>query len=99
MVLYQIVLSDDAAEDLDFYTARERKTIVSQIRSQLRELPSGETRNRKKLRENPIAGWELRLGRFRVFYEVDDSVLCVTIVAIGHKIHNALFVRGREVEI
>jgi hypothetical protein len=30
-----------------------------------------ETRNRKPLRDNPLADWELRVGRFRVFYEVD----------------------------
>ena len=53
-----------------------------------------ETRNRKPLRPNEIANWELRLGKFRVFYNVEEEVLIVSIEAIGFKVGNLLFVRG-----
>jgi len=36
--------------------------------------PIVETRNRKKLRPNPLAPWELRIGKARVFYDVEESV-------------------------
>ena len=30
-------------------------------------------------------GWRLRVGRFRVLYEIDDKVQTVTIVRVGHR--------------
>jgi mRNA-degrading endonuclease RelE of RelBE toxin-antitoxin system len=99
MAQYQIELTEDAKVDLDSYSAYERKIIVSEIRVQLSYQPLVETKNRKPLRENPIASWELRVGRFRVFYEVDDAARIVTVVSVGHKEHNVLLVRGKEVHI
>jgi mRNA-degrading endonuclease RelE of RelBE toxin-antitoxin system len=58
-----------------------------------------ETRNRKKLRDNPIAAWELRTGRYRIFYEVEEIGQTVTIVAVGHKVHDKLIIKGQEVEL
>lgn len=55
-----------------------------------------ETRNRKKLRSNDIADWELRLGKFRVFYNVEDEVFIVSIETVGFKVGNLLFVRGEK---
>ena len=57
-----------------------------------------ETRRRKRLRPNPIAPWELTIGRYRVFYEVPEAG-SVKLLALGHKAHNELFIRGRRVEI
>ena len=99
MAEYQVNVKDEAKVDLDHYSAFERKTIVSEIRVQLTHEPLVETKNRKPLRQNPIASWELRVGKYRVFYEVDDTGRTVTVVSIGHKEHNALLVRGREVRI
>jgi addiction module RelE/StbE family toxin len=99
MAEYQIEVTEDAKVDLDFYSAYERKSIVSEIRVQLSHQPLLETKNRKPLRENPIASWELRVGKYRVFYEVDDAARIVTVVSVGHKEHNALLVRGRELQI
>jgi mRNA-degrading endonuclease RelE of RelBE toxin-antitoxin system len=58
-----------------------------------------ETRNRKPLTDNPIAPWELRVDKYRVFYEVDEHGQSVRIVAVGHKEHEALLIRGKKVEI
>jgi mRNA-degrading endonuclease RelE of RelBE toxin-antitoxin system len=58
-----------------------------------------ETRNRKLLRENPLADWELRVGRFRVFYEVDAGNRLVRVVAVGAKEGNRLRIGGEEVEL
>jgi mRNA-degrading endonuclease RelE of RelBE toxin-antitoxin system len=72
---------------------------VSQIREQLTDQPLLETKNRKLLRDNPIASWELRVGKYRVFYEVNDLAQTVSIVSIGHKAHNILLIRDKEVKI
>jgi len=57
-----------------------------------------ETKRRKQLRPNPIAPWELRIGDYRVFYEVPEAGV-VRVLAVGDKRHNELFIRGRRVEI
>ena len=97
MIDYQLGFSEEAKEDLDFFLARERRIIVSQVKKQLSSEPLKETRNRKRLRDNPLAPWELRIGRFRVFYKVKEQI--VTVVAVGAKEHNQLFIRGKEVEL
>ena len=66
------------------------------IKEQLSFEPGKETRNRKRLRENPIATWELRIGKFRVFYEIEEGSKAVCVVAVGWKEHNKLFIRGKE---
>ena len=97
MAGYQIEVTEEAKADLSYYTAFERKIITVAVRTQLTHLPSVESRSRKKLRDNPLATWEMRAGKYRVFYEVDDASRKVMIVAVGHKEHNLLFVRGKEV--
>jgi mRNA-degrading endonuclease RelE of RelBE toxin-antitoxin system len=99
MATYRIEVTEEAREDLNYYTVGEQKIVSTQIRVQLEDAPSTETRNRKKLRDNPIATWELRIGKFRIFYEVNDAAHLVTIVVVGHKEHNILYVRGKEVKI
>jgi addiction module RelE/StbE family toxin len=99
MANYRIDVTDEAKSDLAYYTAFERKLVVSQIREQLAHEPSIETRNRKSLRDNPISTWELRIGKYRVFYEVDEAPQSVRVVSVGHKEHNTLFIRSREVRI
>ena len=49
------------------------------------------------MRPNPLAPWELRIGDRRVFYEVREG--SVRVLAIGHKVHNELFIRGQKVKI
>lgn len=58
-----------------------------------------ETRNRKRLRPNDLAEWELRIGAFPVFYDIvaDDEI--VKVVAIGWKRGNDLFIHGEEYEL
>jgi mRNA-degrading endonuclease RelE of RelBE toxin-antitoxin system len=99
MAEFRIELTDDARDDLFYYSAPERKLIATGIRTQLLHEPLVATKNRKPLRANPIASWELRLGKFRVFYEVDSASQTVTVIAVGSKEHNLLFIRGNEVKI
>jgi len=45
---------------------------------------------------NPVAEWELRVGRYRVFYNLEEPERIVIVEAIGFKIGSQLFVRGRR---
>jgi len=96
---YRLEVTEEAKIDLAHYTAFERKIITTEIRAQLTYQPLAETKNRKPLRDNPIASWELHTGGYRIFYEVDEPDRRVTIISVGHKEHNVLYVRGKEVRL
>ena len=99
MAGYRIEVTEEAKGDLFYYTAFERKSIVSGMREQLTYQPHVETKNRKPLRDNLLASWELRIGKYRVFYEVNETANMVSVVPVGHKEHNVLLIRGEEVQL
>ncbi len=85
---------------MDALTARERSTVMDTIKRQLLHEPLAETRNRKPLRPNPIAPWELRVGKLRVFYEVTPGgPAVVRVLAVGKKGQNILRIAGREIKL
>ena len=90
MSLLRISISSESASN--------RRSWIP-IDAQLRYEPTVETRNRKELRPNEVATWELRIGRFRVFYAVDEEDRNVSIEAIGFKIGHELFIRGERTEL
>lgn len=51
------------------------------------------------MRPNDVAEWELRIGKYRVFYNVETLVKIVSIEAVGFKIGSQLFVRGEQREL
>jgi mRNA interferase RelE/StbE len=91
---HAIEFSKGAENQLDQFTAREQRVIVAAIRKQLVHQPDVPTRNRKLLRENPMASWELRVKDFRVFYNIDDDK--VLIIALGVKDGNKLVIDGKD---
>jgi mRNA-degrading endonuclease RelE of RelBE toxin-antitoxin system len=99
MAKFHIDFTEEARIDLKWFSASERKMIIDEIKRQLSDQPAVGTRNRKMLRDNPLARWELRVGKFRVFYEVREGDLTVTVGAVGSKRHNRLFIRGGEVRL
>ena len=81
-------------------SARDRVILFDEIEKQLLHEPLVETRNRKPLRPNPLAPWELRVGDLRVFYEVPEAEPGrVRILAIGEKRGNSLWIGGKEVQL
>ncbi len=93
---FEIVISEDAIEDLKVLKKPERTTILDGLTPQLAREPTTETRNRNPLRPNELSKWELRIGIYRVFYDVDDENSKVLIKAVGWKDHNILRIRGKE---
>lgn len=94
--MFTIDLSDDALEELRQFRKRDSTIILDEIERQLTYQPNVETRNRKPLRAHPLGEWELRIDKFRVFYDIDTENETVLVKAVGVKIGNKLFIRGKE---
>ena len=97
---YTIEFAESVRAQLRALTARQRSTILDSIERQLVHEPLVETRNRRQLRPNPVAPWELRIGDLRVFYEMAlDEPDTVRILAVGQKRGNRLYIAGKEVAL
>lgn len=66
---------------------------------QLSYEPTIPTKNRKEMRPNLLAVWELRIGDFRVYYDVDKEESIVDIRAVGIKESNQVRIGGEIVEL
>jgi len=88
---YVIDYADGVEDDLASIRAYDRSLILDNIDGQLLHEPNQQTRNKK-----PLFGlvppwlvimpvWELRIGDFRVFYDIDVEGLVVTVQAIRLK--------------
>ncbi len=95
--MYQIKFSKDALTHLKYFKKFDQKHVMTGIKKQLLYEPLHPVRNRKPLRQNPLSRWELRIDKFRVFYDVVGN--CVEIKAVGYKEHNTLYIAGKEFEI
>jgi hypothetical protein len=99
-VPYRVEFAASVEAHLRGLTARDRATVIAAINRQLRYEPLKETRNRKPLRPNPIAPWELRVGRLRVFYEAGLARgAIVRILAVGRKVRNGLIIGTKEISL
>lgn len=94
--MLRFAFTPSALDDIAWFRAPQRKAILQGIEDQLAHEPDVETRNRKRLRPNAVAEWELRVGEFRVFYDVDTKQSTVEIKTVGIKEANLLRVRGKE---
>jgi len=92
---YTIDYTASAEADLAFFRAYEQRLILDALDQQVLTAPQQATRNRKLLDPNPLATWEVRVGRYRVFYDVDALALLVVVKAVGWKDHNTLYLRGK----
>jgi mRNA-degrading endonuclease RelE of RelBE toxin-antitoxin system len=98
-VPYELLFELDAIEHLQGFSARDQSSVLDQIEVQLTYQPAVETRNRKRLRPNPLTPWELRIGEIRVFYDVTADVLSVRGIAVGRKEGNRLMIGGEEISL
>ena len=95
---YEIRFASSAKRHIQAFPVGKRAVIVAAVETQLSHEPLVETRNRKRLRPNPIAPWELRVRSMRMFYDVDQPGV-VTVLAIGAKRGNKLYIEGEEMEL
>src|SRR5579884_4146381 len=88
---YTVRVTRSAEQELRAIRAYDRRRIVDEIEGQLAHQPTVETRNRKQV---PAASpgfehvpplWELRVGEYRVFYDVSAEESTVSVRAVRHK--------------
>ena len=88
---YEIVVKPSAEQELEAIRVFDRRRIIDGIRSALSHQPNLETKNRKRLEslcpafEHTPPIWELRIGQFRVFYDIEESEMTVFIRAVRMK--------------
>ena len=89
--LFAIAFSEGVKEDLEGFRAYERRLLFDTIEGQLSHTPTVATKQRKLLHHlvppfeaiPPI--WQLRVGGFRVFYDVSEEEYRVSVRAIRRK--------------
>lgn len=97
---YRIEYSPDAEEHLRALTARQQSIVLDTVDEQLVHQPTVETKNRKPMRPNPLAPWELRIGSLRVYYDVEKEPEAVVFIrAIGIKQRNRVRIGKEVIEI
>ncbi len=97
---YQIEFAESVKTHLQVLTVGQRATVLDAIERHLANEPLVETRNRKPLRPNPVAPWELRVGTMRVFYDVSEGApQLVRVLAVGVKERNVLRIGGQEIQL
>ena len=96
MLKYRIEYSPETEEHFRYLSKRQQGIVLDAVERQLQFQPGIETRNRKPMRPNPLAPWELRIGTLRVYYDFEDSPERVVFIrAIGIKQRNNVRI-GRE---
>lgn len=86
---FEIEFAADAQQDLAALSAYDQAIVLDAIEVGLRFQPTTITRNRKPL--VPVGAvaeagitWELRVGAFRIFYDVIPPTL-VVVIRVVHK--------------
>ena len=88
---FELLFSQGVLADIKGLRAYDRENVLDTIEAQLAYTPTVETKKRKLLRnfvppfEAILPIWQLRVGEFRVFYDVDEHEQKVYIRAIREK--------------
>jgi mRNA-degrading endonuclease RelE of RelBE toxin-antitoxin system len=83
---FEIEVTRQAESDLDTIKRFYRNQILDAMETILRQNPQRISRSRiKRLREVTSPGYRLRVGDFRVFYDVDEADRRVTILRVVSK--------------
>jgi len=94
---WNVEVKEEAIGHLAWFGKKTGRKILQFALDILKVDPLAETRNMKSLRPNAVAERELRLfGKYRVLYAVHEEAKRVTILLVGEKRGNKLFVSGRE---
>jgi len=99
-VSYHIEYSPNAEDHLRALTKRQQAIVINSVDKQLIHQPTVKTKNRKPMRPNILATWELRIDNLRVYYDVeDDPESKVYIQAVGIKNRNQVRIGGKVIKL
>lgn len=88
---FRLEFSEGVVDDLARLRAFDRQAILAAIQDQLVSEPSQMTRHRKTLEglsppfEHVAPVWQLSVGEFRVFYDVNEEIEVVYVRAVRRK--------------
>ena len=91
---FKITITEDADRQFRALPARDQRTLEAALLARLQQQPTTPTKAIKRLRPNPLAEFELRVGNLRALYNVEGEEVVVLIV--GRKAGNKLIVEGEE---
>ncbi len=90
-------MKESVIDDLSALGRKLGRALLKAAAERLSSDPLATTRHLKSLRPNPVAHRELRLfGRYRVLFTVDQTERTITIVLVGEKQGNSLYVQGER---
>jgi len=94
---FEVEVTEEAETDLDSIKPFYRKQILDAMETYLRDAPERTSRSRiKRLRSVDSPGYRLRVGDFRVFYDVDPEERCVTILRVLSKEGALRYLKGKQ---
>lgn len=80
MAVYSVQIKKSAAKELEAVPKKDREKLITKIRN-LANNPRPEGSEK-------LAGddkYRIRQGLYRVLYEVDDTIVIVTVVRVAHR--------------
>ena len=77
---YRLSLKRSAEKELRSIHPQERERIIGAIRDL-----ADDPRPAAAKALTGVDAWALRVGRYRVIYELEDALLVVTVIKIGHR--------------
>ncbi len=86
MATYDVLYDQRASDELHELSRRDQTSIRAAVERHLFNQPTRVSRTAIKRLDPPVvATYRLRVGEYRVFYDVDDQAAIVHIVAIWRK--------------
>jgi len=91
------MLKESVIDDLRGLGHARGRAVLNATTERLESNPLTTNRHLKTLRPNPVADRQLSLfGRYRVLFTVDAPQKIVTVVLVGEKRGNSLYVQGER---
>lgn len=92
---FEILYSDEAVDELKELRAFDRTAILDQIEEILAANPTLESKAKvKRLKEPAPSAYRLRVGDFRVFYDVEEQT--VSVLRVLSKEASLEYLRGKS---
>ena len=91
-MVYRVSITQEAESQLRDLGVRDQRLVEAAVMTRLRGQPTTPTKAIKRLRPNPFAEFELRVGDLRVLYNVEGDE--VVLLLVGRKVGNTLVVKG-----
>lgn len=82
-MVWRIEFDEAAAKDLKKLPQSEQKKILKAIRH-IAALPTPRTAG-KALKGSFGTLWRYRMGNYRIICKIEDSILVILVVAVGHR--------------